>query len=116
MGSPSLCRHPRIAWFKEYAVRESVVLLCSLSLLLGLLIGSSLLYVVQILFGSNIETQCIMQLSDPSPVLEDIDVRYHEQTFNGSFTKQTIYRHDASPEVDAAWKALGVDCKGFSHS
>jgi hypothetical protein len=31
--------------------------------------------------------------------------------FNGSFMKENIYRQAGSPEVDAAWQALGIDCK-----
>lgn len=30
--------------------------------------------------------------------------------FNGSFFDETIYRREASPQVDAAWEALGVNC------
>jgi hypothetical protein len=30
--------------------------------------------------------------------------------FNGSFYKEDIYRQDPSPEVDAAWEALGTNC------
>jgi hypothetical protein len=43
-------------------------------------------------------------------ILEDVDVSYSTVQFNGSFKKEIIYRQDASPEVDAAWEALGVNC------
>lgn len=33
------------------------------------------------------------------------------KSFNGSFMAETIYRKEASPEVDKAWEDLGVDCK-----
>lgn len=35
---------------------------------------------------------------------------YSTVQFNGSLLKENIYRQGASPEVDAAWAALGVDC------
>jgi len=53
-----------------------------------------------------------------APVLKKVDVRYTDHAFNGSFIKEEIYRLQGSPEVDAAWEALGVDCechrRGFS--
>lgn len=54
---------------------------------------------------------CLQQSSQPSPVLRDLEITYHEQQFNGSFFKETIYRQDGSPEVDAAWEDLGANCK-----
>jgi hypothetical protein len=33
--------------------------------------------------------------------------------FNGSFKKENVFRLEAGPEVDAAWKAIGSDCKFF---
>lgn len=46
-----------------------------------------------------------------APLMKDVDIKYAYTSFNGSFLKETVYRRDASPEVDAAWEALGVDCK-----
>ena len=37
---------------------------------------------------------------------------YETKKFNGSFGQEGIYRQPASPEVDAAWLALGAE---FSH-
>ncbi|KAK7966833.1 uncharacterized protein PG986_001110 [Apiospora aurea] len=45
-----------------------------------------------------------------APVLKDVKIKYDMVSFNGSFKAQTIYRQNASPEVDAAWEALGLDC------
>lgn len=42
--------------------------------------------------------------------MSDVGISYHVQEFNGSLLKENIYRQDASPEVDAAWDALGVNC------
>ncbi|OAX84481.1 hypothetical protein ACJ72_01152 [Emergomyces africanus] len=43
-----------------------------------------------------------------SPVLKDVDISYKPVLFNGSFTKETIYRQQAGPLVDEAWLALGT--------
>ena len=44
-------------------------------------------------------------------MLEDLDIEYNTIQFNGSFMAENIYRQAASPEVDAAWEALGVNCE-----
>lgn len=36
-------------------------------------------------------------------------VTYHEQPFNGSFMKKSVFRKDPGPEVDAAWESLGIN-------
>lgn len=43
-----------------------------------------------------------------------MNVGYHVEQFDGAFIKENIYRQDASPEVDAAWEALGTDCEFIS--
>ncbi|PGH07164.1 hypothetical protein GX51_01951 [Blastomyces parvus] len=43
-----------------------------------------------------------------SPVLKDVDISYNPVLFNGSFSKETIYRQRAGPLVDEAWFALGT--------
>lgn len=45
-----------------------------------------------------------------APVLRDVDISYDTVRFNGSLMKENIFRRPASPEVDAAWTSLGVDC------
>jgi hypothetical protein len=40
-----------------------------------------------------------------------MDVSYHVEKFDGRFVKENIYRQVGSPQVDAAWDALGVGCK-----
>jgi hypothetical protein len=44
-------------------------------------------------------------------VLKGVGLKYGEVLYNGSFFHEQIYRKEASPEVDAAWKALGADCE-----
>ncbi|KAJ4320883.1 hypothetical protein N0V94_003182 [Neodidymelliopsis sp. IMI 364377] len=52
---------------------------------------------------------CIwLVLSDTAPVVRDVVPGWHTQQFNGSFLHENVYRQAAGPEVDAAWKALGV--------
>ncbi|KAL1594458.1 hypothetical protein SLS60_010218 [Paraconiothyrium brasiliense] len=41
--------------------------------------------------------------------MDDIPIHYTQVRFNGSLLKPAIFRQDAGPEVDAAWKSLGVD-------
>ncbi|TLS25891.1 hypothetical protein PpBr36_07589 [Pyricularia pennisetigena] len=71
-------------------------------------------FVVGGYFGTKIHTnsldrECSMHTSAYSPLTKAVDITYAYTNFNGSFLKETIYRKDASPEVDAAWEALGVD-------
>jgi hypothetical protein len=40
-----------------------------------------------------------------------IGVTYDTREFNGSLLKENIFRQDASPDVDAAWEALGANCQ-----
>ncbi|KAH9835490.1 Oxidase ustYa [Teratosphaeria destructans] len=47
---------------------------------------------------------------EASPLLDEVPIRYETVQFNGSFLQETIYRQRPSPEVDAAWEALGVNC------
>jgi hypothetical protein len=47
------------------------------------------------------------------PLLSDVSIKYAPVDYNGSFLKENIYRRDASPEVDAAWEALGVNYRGI---
>jgi hypothetical protein len=44
-----------------------------------------------------------------APLLKDVKIRYETIKFNGSFLAESIYRQPPSPEVDAAWNALGID-------
>lgn len=46
-----------------------------------------------------------------APVVKEAGVTYSPVRFNGTFMREDVYRQPGSPEVDAAWEALGVDCK-----
>ncbi|KAM0330146.1 hypothetical protein ACHAQA_004319 [Verticillium albo-atrum] len=58
---------------------------------------------------SRLDASCAAHTAQWSPVLRDVDVTYSTTHFNGSFLEENIYRQAGSPEVDAAWEALGVD-------
>lgn len=49
-------------------------------------------------------------MTNTAPVTKTVDITYDTLRFNGSLLKENIYRQDGSPEVDAAWAALGVNC------
>lgn len=51
-----------------------------------------------------------------APIMKDVGIQYEEVRFNGSLFLFNAYRMDAGPEVDAAWKSLGVDCKWVDFS
>lgn len=44
-----------------------------------------------------------------APLTKDTRITYAPITYNGTFMHENIYRLRASPAVDAAWTALGVD-------
>lgn len=51
------------------------------------------------------------KLTFSAPIMNDITVKYSLEEFDESLLKETIYRQDASPAVDAAWDSLGVNCE-----
>ncbi|KAF2102912.1 hypothetical protein NA57DRAFT_17127, partial [Rhizodiscina lignyota] len=67
-------------------------------------------YLAQHIRQDRLDHICTLHTSqDWSPIFRDVDITYNSVEFNGSFAKETIYRRTPSPEVDAAWAALGVD-------
>ena len=52
-------------------------------------------------------------VADPiiAPIMEDIDISYDVIRYSGSLMHENIFRQTGSPEVDAAWESLGIDCK-----
>jgi len=56
---------------------------------------------------SHIRSQ---KLTPAAPLLDEIEINFSTIRFNGSLLKENIFRRPASPEVDAAWSSLGVDC------
>ncbi|PKY02318.1 hypothetical protein P168DRAFT_257591 [Aspergillus campestris IBT 28561] len=56
---------------------------------------------------------CSLRTSKYSPLVKTIGIKYHDQTFNGSFLKENIFRQEASPAVDAAWDSIGVNYRGI---
>jgi hypothetical protein len=82
--------------------------------LLGLTVGISagVAFLVVQQWSPQAET-CISRTAGPSPVTRDVEITYHTELFNGSFMNENIYRQPGSPEVDAAWEALGVNCESL---
>lgn len=62
----------------------------------------------------NADGFCARHTSHYSPLLNDVDIKYSMVDYNGSFFHPTVYRGDPSPEVDAAWEALGVDYRALA--
>ncbi|KAB5585655.1 hypothetical protein GE09DRAFT_1071466 [Coniochaeta sp. 2T2.1] len=57
----------------------------------------------------DLDSTCAAYTTHYSPVLKDTGIKYSAVKFNGTFMKEDVYRQTGSPEVDAAWEALGVD-------
>ncbi|KAF7187165.1 hypothetical protein HII31_11546 [Pseudocercospora fuligena] len=93
--------------------KENICWAILFALLLAMTVGISagVATLVVLKFGSQSldANSCIKQTAAASPVTRDLDITYHTQQFNGSFMEENIYRRQGSPEVDAAWEALGVN-------
>ncbi|KAF8861399.1 hypothetical protein BDZ45DRAFT_687739 [Acephala macrosclerotiorum] len=53
------------------------------------------------------------KITQYTPILDDIPLTYTHTQFNGSFLQENIYRQPASPAVDAAWEALGINYRAL---
>lgn len=86
--------------------------LCSLiwSITTHLLVFVAALWIAREYLGASKGVD-MNQIQHWSSVSKDVDIKYTPQQFNGSFMHANVYRQDAGPEVDAAWEALGVNCK-----
>lgn len=95
--------------------KENIGWLIFLACLLGLTIGVAAGVAVLLVWSWQPQMDsCFRQSSMPSAVELDVPMEYHTQQFNGSLMMENIYRQLGSPEVDAAWEALGVDCESTS--
>ncbi|KAJ5898338.1 hypothetical protein N7504_008626 [Penicillium tannophilum] len=69
------------------------------------------------LFGffwrGDLDGLCSEHTSQYSPIMKKVGITYNLNGFNGSLLKENIFRQDASPDVDAAWEALGVNYRGI---
>jgi len=55
-----------------------------------------------------------MLKSMPNPALASLDsphIKWQNARFDGRFMTESIYRRNASAEVDQAWDALGINCE-----
>ena len=88
------------------------LLLYTITIVVSLILGYNLGYARNDSKGSeksNLD-ECTRRTSQYSPVMREVPIQYSEQRFNGSLLKENIFRQEASPEVDAAWESLGVNC------
>ncbi|RHZ56930.1 hypothetical protein CDV55_101223 [Aspergillus turcosus] len=88
------------SWLKVFLYIATAVVSC----LVGLFIGHQV---------QDLDGICTRHVSHYSPVTANVDITFQPQRFNGSLLKENIYRQDASPEVDAAWEALGVNYRSL---
>jgi hypothetical protein len=83
-----------------------------------ILVSSNLFAIIFTLFISNrlfnADSFCSRHTSSYSQLVNELDITYSTVNYNGSFFHQTVYRGDASPEVDEAWEALGVDYRAMA--
>lgn len=102
-------------WPREQKKNESLFKKCAkYFLFVAVAVFSCLVGVVLGRQQHNLDEVCTRQLTQYSPVIPEVGIEYHQEQFNGSFLKENIYRQEASPEVDAAWEALGVNCTFYS--
>ncbi|KAF4219559.1 hypothetical protein CNMCM8980_009378 [Aspergillus fumigatiaffinis] len=87
-------------WLKAMLYIATAVVSC----LVGLFIGGQV---------QDLDRVCTRHVSHYSPVTANVDITFQPQRFNGSLLKENIYRKDASPEVDAAWEALGANYRSL---
>lgn len=95
---------PRKTWHPTAML--SAVFLCSnlACLMIGAFGGRQTAYT-----NSKLDSKCAAYTTQYSPLLSEVDIHYAPVEFNGTFMTEDVYRRPASPEVDAAWEALGVD-------
>jgi len=62
---------------------------------------------------TSLDKICLEHTSRDSLITPDVRVEWQTISFNGSLLKETVFRHDAGPEVDAAWESLGVDFRSI---
>lgn len=63
---------------------------------------------------SATQSRTYLQLTTSAPIVESGTIGLATARFNGSFLGESIFRLEASPQVDAAWESLGVDCQSPS--
>ncbi|KAF2743005.1 hypothetical protein M011DRAFT_452013 [Sporormia fimetaria CBS 119925] len=56
---------------------------------------------------------CLQHISQYSPLVKEVKPGWRTVQYNGTFFHANVYRQEASPEVDAAWEALGTDYRSI---
>ncbi|MCJ1437202.1 hypothetical protein MMC27_006588 [Xylographa pallens] len=87
-------------WIESPYIKAALGILVVVStFLLGCLAGQQ--------WPQDLDRLCVDQFATWSPIARDVDITLHEQFFNTSLLKPSLYRHDPGPEVDQAWEDLG---------
>ena len=86
------------------------LILYTITVAMALVVGYSLGSAKIVGESGRVDDECTRHVSHYSPIMKDVPITYREQRFNGSLLKENIFRQDASPEVDAAWESLGINC------
>ncbi|RDW82951.1 hypothetical protein BP5796_04442 [Coleophoma crateriformis] len=63
---------------------------------------------------ANPEAICPSYYQQYSPILKEVDQSVQLVQFNGSFMKESDFRLEAGPKVDAAWASLGVGYRSLA--
>lgn len=94
---PSRTSQPKLLVSVIYCISA----VCCMSLL------GNMISVYLLLRPYNLDSLCPSYTTQhDSPISDAIPIKYLTTYWNGSFTRENIYRHRASPEVDAAWQDL----------
>lgn len=96
-------RKPQSNW-ERWGTILLVIATALVSLGIGALVGHQ---------QQDSDKACTLRVAQYSPVISNVGISYHQEQFNGSFLNENIYRKDAGPEVDAAWKSLGADYRSI---
>lgn len=91
--------------------KENIGWACLFAVLLAVTIGLSAGVAVVVVLSWQNRGPAFSQSFAPSPITRDVDITFHETRFDGNFMEENIYRRKGNNETDAAWAALGIDCK-----
>ncbi|KAI5458728.1 hypothetical protein BGZ63DRAFT_466409 [Mariannaea sp. PMI_226] len=96
---------------KRHRQKRTILIYC-LAAMLAVSLGANILTYIYIHSDSFLDPACILHTQqNPTPV--DIPLHFGSVRYDGRFlsNSSSIYRQPPSPEVDAAWEALGTTSK-----
>lgn len=108
----TLVGHPkRQPLLRNANVACAILFTLLLAAAVGVSAGVATVVLLRFAWSSPAAETCMQKTAAASPVTRDMEITYHNQQFNGSFMEENVYRRKGSPEVDAAWEALGINCR-----